>query len=103
MQVLLDLNYQGKISILTKSTIVARDIDLLKKFKNLEVGLTVTSTGDPISQYFETNAPPHQSRLNTLKYLADAGITTYAFIGPLLPHFVCEKDKLRQLLYSIKH
>lgn len=103
LEVLIELKYAGKIGILTKSHLVTRDIDLFKKFPNIEVGLTVTSTGDPISQYLETYASPHDIRLKTLKKLHTAGIKTYAFVGPLLPHFVYHKSALKKLLQAIKN
>lgn len=102
LQVLLDFDYQGKISILTKSTLVTRDIDLFKQFNNIEVGLTITSTGDPISKYLETHAAPHESRLRALAHLSKKGISTYAFVGPLLPHFVWQKKEMKKLLEAIK-
>ncbi len=102
LEVLIDLKYTGKISILTKSHLVTRDIDLFQKLPTIEVGLTVTSTGDPISQYLETYASPHQIRLETLQKLHYARIMTYAFVGPLLPHFVYHKNDLARLLQEIK-
>jgi len=102
LQVLRDLNYQGPISILTKSHLVTRDIDIFKKLKNIAVGLTVTSTGDPISQYLETYAPPNQERIKALKKLHQAGLKTYAFVGPLLPHFVWQEKKIEALLKKLK-
>lgn len=102
LKVLIELKYTGKISILTKSHLVTRDIDLFKKLPNIEVRLTVTSTGDPISQYLETYASPHQVRLTTLKKLSATGIKTFAFVGPLLPHFVYHKKDLANLLKAIK-
>jgi len=102
LQVLIDLQYEGKVSILTKSSLVLRDIDLFKQLKDLEVGLTITSTGDPISKYLETYATPHEERLKTLRKLNEEGIATYAFVGPLLPHFVFQEEKLKELLSKIK-
>lgn len=102
LQVLADVNYKGEIGILTKSGLVTRDIDVFKKIKNIHVGMTVTSTGDPISQYLETYATPNQDRLKALKKLHQAGIKTYAFVGPLLPHFVWQEKELKQLLTALK-
>src|SRR3989344_3817317 len=48
--------------LLTKSDLVLRDIDLFKQFNNVEVGLTVTSTDDTISRYFEKYAPDVSKR-----------------------------------------
>lgn len=102
LEVLLELGYEGRVGILTKSSLVLRDINLFKKLRNLAVGLTVTSTGDPISQYLETYASPNEDRLETLQKLHDAGIRTYAFVGPLLPHFVFKEREIRNLLKELK-
>ncbi len=101
LEVLLNWGFEGEISILTKSDLVLRDIDLLKQFKNVEVGLTVTSTDDTISRYFEKYAPDVSKRFKALKKLNEEGIRTYAFVGPLLPHFVSEPDKLDALFEAI--
>lgn len=102
LQGLVDCDFQGKISFLTKSDLVLRDLDILKKLKNVEVGMTITSTDDSISRYFEKYAPPVSVRLTALKKLHDEKIDTYAFIGPLLPHFVANKDRLTLLFQSIR-
>lgn len=102
LKILADIGYEGPISILTKSSLVIRDIDIFKRLKDIEVGLTVTSTGDPIAKYLETYATPNEDRIKTLKKLHREGIKTYAFVGPLLPHFVWMKDKLEQLLQQLK-
>ncbi len=69
--------------------------------KNVYVGLTITSTDDEISRYFEKFAPNVSQRLETLKKLNEAGIKTYAFFGPLLPHFVANKEELKKVLDAI--
>ena len=102
LQVLVEAGYKDEVGILTKSGLVTRDIDLFKKLKNIHVGMTVTSTGDPISQYLETYATPNEDRLKALKKLHQAGIKTYAFVGPLLPHFVWQEKELKQLLTELK-
>jgi DNA repair photolyase len=102
LQVLVDVGYENKIGILTKSNLVTRDIDLFKKLKHVEVGLTVTSTGDPITKYLETYASPHEERLKALKKLNKAGIKTYAFVGPLLPHYVWMEKEMEKLLRELK-
>ncbi len=65
------------------------------------VGLTVTSTDDTISRYFETHAPNVSERFNALKKLNEEGIKTYAFIGPLLPHFVANPDELEKIFKKL--
>ena len=101
LEILSDVRYPAPISILTKSPLVTRDIDLFKKL-DCEVGLTVTSMGDPITKLLETHAPPHQSRIQALRDLHSAGIKTYAFVGPLLPHLAEKPDELEKLFKRLK-
>ncbi len=101
LQVLLQNHFQGTLSILTKSHLVLRDTDLLKQFPQTEIGLTITTTDDKIARFFETKAPPVSKRLETLKQLNQTGFKTYAFVGPLLPHFVTKPQKLDQLFAAI--
>jgi len=75
------------ISILTKSSLVTRDIDLLSQSGNCEVGITITTTDECVSRQFEPFASSPKSRLEALAELKSAGIETYAFIGPVLPGF----------------
>lgn len=102
LKVLADINYHGKISLLTKSMLVTRDIDIFRRLHDIEVGLTVTSTGDPISKYLETYASPNEQRLKALNKLNKEGIKTYAFVGPLLPHFVWMEKEMEELLLQLK-
>lgn len=90
------------ISLLTKSPLVTRDIEIFKKIPNLEIGMTISSTDDNISKLFECYAPPSSLRIQALKKLNDEGLNTYAFVGPLLPHFVANEDSLRKLFKAIK-
>lgn len=101
LEIIVKKQYQGKIGILTKSPLVLRDIDLLKRIPQVEVGLTITTTSDAIARHLEVKAPSAGSRLETLKKLHAARIDTYAFIGPLLPHFFVDNESLEILISSI--
>jgi len=79
------LQHDFPVSILTKSDLVVRDLDLLKQFSDCEVGLTVTSMDKNVACNFEPNATSPQKRIKALETLHQAGVTTYAFLGPILP------------------
>ena len=79
------LAHQFPVSILTKSSLVLRDLDLIRRFKEIEVGMTITTNDDKIREIFEPNAPAVEARVHALKELSANGVKTYAFIGPLLP------------------
>ena len=96
------LAYQFPVSILTKSSLVLRDLDLIKRFKKMEVGITITTDDDKIRQIFEPHAPSIETRIHALKELSESGIKTYAFIGPLLPlNPEVLAEKLRPYIQSI--
>ena len=102
LELLVKYKWEGMVGVLTKSNMVLRDIDLFKKLKKVEVGLTITSTDDKVSQFLERSAPPVSLRLKALKKLNEEGIKTYAFIGPLLPHFSANPKGLKQIFDALK-
>jgi len=98
LKVLLDFGYEGPISILTKAPLVTRDIGLFKQFKNVEVGMTITGLDNKISRFLEVKAPPVTSRIKALKELSEAGIDTYAFVGPIVPYFIHDEKKIKEII-----
>ncbi len=93
------IDYDFPVEILTKSSLVIRDLDVINKIDEVEVGLTLTGLDDKVRQAFEPRASPVSERLEALKQYTEAGIPTYAFIGPILP-FLTEPD-LRDLLNKL--
>jgi DNA repair photolyase len=91
------VEYPGLVRILTKSPVVTRDIDLLTSLPRAEVGMTVTTADDKVSRWLEVRAPLASRRLRTLAELREAGIPTFAFVGPLLPHFATQPELLDHL------
>jgi DNA repair photolyase len=73
------------VVVQTRSPLVLRDMDILKKGKDFEVGFSVTTAEDGIRRLFEPNAPPIQERIDALDELHRAGMRTYAMIAPMLP------------------
>jgi len=79
------LDRQFQVSLLTRSPLCLRDIDLFKKFKKIGVGLSITTDDDKIRRLFEPRSPSIESRIEALKFLHEQKIPTYAFVGPMLP------------------
>ena len=75
------------VSILTKSDLVFRDMDTLKKYNrnNLEVGFSIASLDENLRKHFEPGAPSIRNRINALKQLYSEGVKTWVFIAPVLP------------------
>jgi DNA repair photolyase len=79
------VQHDWPVTIETKSALVLRDKELLKKTSKIEVGLTVTTGDEGVRQLFERNAPSVSERIRALEDLRLAGIRTYAMIAPMLP------------------
>jgi len=73
------------VVIQTKSPLVLRDLELLKKFQKIEVGFTITTGDEKIKQIFEPRTSSIEKRVQALERLHQEGIKTYAMIAPLLP------------------
>lgn len=73
------------VTVQTRSPLVLRDLDVLVKGKDFEVGLSITTGDDQIRRIFEPDAPVIEARVRALEELHRAGIRTYAMIAPLLP------------------
>lgn len=73
------------VTVQTKSPLVLRDLELLKKFEEIEVGFTITTADEEIRKIFEPRTFQIKQRINTLDKLHREGIKTYVMIAPLLP------------------
>ncbi|MBI5846590.1 MAG: radical SAM protein [Nitrospirae bacterium] len=77
--------HQFPVGVLTKSPLVLRDLDIIKGFDEIEVGITISTDDEVMRKIFEPGAPPIEARINTLRKLKESGVKTYVFIGPMLP------------------
>ncbi len=73
------------VTIQTKSSLVLRDLDLIKKFSDIEIGFTITSLDDEVRKRFEPKASPVGERIEALRVLRENNVRTYVFFGPMLP------------------
>ena len=76
---------KARIEILTKSDLILRDIDILKKIPNVYVGISMNTTDDAFRKEIEPFASSIEMRINTLDTLHKEGIPTYLFMSPIFP------------------
>lgn len=89
---------KAEISILTKSKLVVRDIDLFKKFDNLEVGISISTLDNEFAQLIERGASRPKERLEALKEIHENGIKTYTFISPFFPQITDYKAIIEETI-----
>lgn len=73
------------VDILTRSPLVLRDLDVLGRFSQVRLGMSIPTLDDDLRRLIEPGAPPIQVRLDALRALSDAGIETYANHCPSYP------------------
>jgi len=74
-----------RIQIITKSNIVLRDIDLLKRVPSM-VALTITTDDAETARILEPFAPPPEERLKAAEQLIAEGIPVAVRVDPVIPH-----------------
>jgi len=73
------------VVIQTKSARVRRDIDVIRRIPDVEVGFSIASEDETIIRLFERASSPVEERIEVLREFKAAGVATFAFAGPLLP------------------
>jgi DNA repair photolyase len=76
------------IGIVTKSDLVVRDIDVLKRIAercSLFVNLTITTTNTELARILEPRAPRPDLRLKALRELREAGVPAGVICAPVVP------------------
>lgn len=90
--------YNFPVHILTKSTLIKRDIDILKKINERNrtiVSFSFSSVDDRISAIFEPGVPSPSERLKTLAFFKNEGIACGMFLLPVIP-FVTDRPELME-------
>lgn len=80
------ISYQPKLKIQSKSSLIVRDIDVLKQFNNCEAGFSITTLDDNLRKEIEPFTSTVEAKIKALEELKIAGIRTYVFIGPIIPY-----------------
>lgn len=73
-----------KISIATKSDLVLRDLDIIKKFPDARVSFSINTLDENFQKDMDL-AVSIERRIRAMKILHDAGIRSTCFISPIFP------------------
>ena len=80
-----------EINISTKSSLILRDIDILKTCKNVKVSVSINTLDEEFKNDMD-RASSIMERLKTLKTLHQNGIYTVLFMSPIFPGITDFKD-----------
>ncbi len=105
------------LNILTKSTLILRDSDLLKKIDEsaiipldlksrlkhgVIIGFSFSTVNEKVASIFESNAPSPWKRLETMQNLKDEGFMVGAVLMPILPFISDSPDQLDIMIKAVK-
>ncbi len=86
----------GFLVVQTRSPLVERDIDLLKRLgARVAISLTIETDRDEVRRQITPTSPSIERRLATLQRLTQAGLRTQASISPVLP---CDPERFADLI-----
>ncbi|MEQ8236193.1 MAG: radical SAM protein [Syntrophomonadaceae bacterium] len=93
---------QLEVHILTKSALVQRDTEILKRIPAAQVGFTITTMDSRVARVVEPGASAPSLRLGAARRLREAGLPVWVFIAPLLPGLTDTEPSLYQLWKSLR-
>ncbi|NIT36127.1 MAG: radical SAM protein [candidate division Zixibacteria bacterium] len=73
------------VTVLTKSDLVTRDVDVLADFERCTVEFSITGVDEEVAAALEPGAASPARRLAALRELHEAGVATRVFVSPILP------------------
>lgn len=92
------------ISVVTKSALILRDLDLwsaLAARQLAHIGISLTTLDGALAQQLEPRASAPRARLDAIEKLASAGIPVSVFASPLIPGL--NDQELEKLLGEARH
>jgi DNA repair photolyase len=97
IRVLQDYNFP--YYVFTKSSIISRDLELHKQYKdNCFIIWSITTSNEAIRRIVEPGTPPAHSLFSVIEKFRDAGIRCGVNIAPIMPLITDSPDNLESIL-----
>ncbi|WP_025777129.1 Rv2578c family radical SAM protein [Brevibacterium sp. VCM10] len=93
------------MSILTKGTLLRRDLPLLARAAEdvaVEISMSIAVHDDALQQSLEPGTPTTKARLATVRAAADLGFDVTVFMMPIMPKLTDSRDHLESALRAVK-
>lgn len=92
-------NYNCKINIVTKSSLILRDLEILKKLKKIVVSISLATLDENLTKKLEPKASSIKERLKTIKTLSNY-IPVVVRLDPLI--YPLTTEKIKETVEAIK-
>ncbi|WP_434594729.1 Rv2578c family radical SAM protein [Brevibacterium sp. 1718] len=93
------------MSILTKGTLLRRDLPLLARVAEdapVEISMSIAVHDDALQQSLEPGTPTTKARLATVRAAAELGFAVTVFMMPIMPKLTDSRDHLESALRAIR-
>ncbi len=92
--------FRFPIHIITKSDLVLKDLQIIKKINKVyaAVSFTVTTADDELAKIIEPAAPSPSERFRAMKMLSDNGILSGVVMMPILPFIEDNEENISNIL-----
>ena len=80
--------YRHPVSIITKNSMVLRDLDILEKLNSenlVHVAISLTTLDEPLRQFLEPRTASVKQRLKTIETLSASNIPVFVMMAPIIP------------------
>jgi DNA repair photolyase len=94
-------DFGNPLSMLTKSTMIVRDLDVFRRLNDVadvSVSMSVGTLDEDVRRVVEPGTPPGRRRLEILARFADAGIRTGVLVAPILPGLTDDEEHLEEVI-----
>lgn len=92
--------YRFPVHIITKSYLVIRDYDIIRKISEIYAALSfsITTIDDELSKIIEPGAPGSSKRFEAMKKASESGIYSGMVLTPVLPFLTDSPENIRNLV-----
>lgn len=95
------IDYRNPFSILTKGTLITRDLDLLveaRRVADVSAAFSIGTLDEDVWRETEPGTPSPRARIEALRMLVDAGIPTGVLMAPILPGISDRPEQMRAVV-----
>jgi DNA repair photolyase len=98
-------DYQSPASLITRSPLVVRDIDVLQglaRAASASVSISIATLDERVAREIEPTVAPPRQRLRAVRMLADAGIHVNVALAPVLPQITDTPESIEAVVRAAR-